>query len=122
MGAIAAHLSDLAVVTSDNPRSENPLAIIEEILPGLRQAGAVAAGDRSRNATENHRLFVTEPNRRRAIELGIQAARPGDTVLIAGKGHETYQIIGPRTIHFDDREEARRVLEKLEAESIGHGA
>jgi UDP-N-acetylmuramoyl-L-alanyl-D-glutamate--2,6-diaminopimelate ligase/murE/murF fusion protein len=122
MGAIAARLSNLAVVTSDNPRSENPLTIIEDILPGLRQAGAVAADDRGLRETENHRLFIAEPNRRRAIELGIQAAHPGDTVLIAGKGHETYQVIGHRRIHFDDREEARRVLETLEAEGMGHGA
>jgi len=117
MGSIAARLSDLAVVTSDNPRSEDPLAIIKEILPGLRQAGAVPAGGGSLNAAAGQRRFVAEPDRRRAIELGILAARPGDTVLIAGKGHETYQVIGPRTIHFDDREEARRVLEIMESEA-----
>jgi UDP-N-acetylmuramoyl-L-alanyl-D-glutamate--2,6-diaminopimelate ligase len=111
MGAISARLSDLSVVTSDNPRSEPPEAIISEILPGLHSAGAVetAAG-----GPHGGKRFIVEPDRRRAIEIALAAAGPGDTVLIAGKGHETYQIIGPRTIHFDDREEAAAVLERLE--------
>jgi UDP-N-acetylmuramyl tripeptide synthase len=57
--------------------------------------------------------YIVEPDRRRAIELAITASRPQDTVLIAGKGHETYQILGPATIHFDDREEARKALSSL---------
>jgi UDP-N-acetylmuramyl-tripeptide synthetase len=107
MGEIAARLSDLAIVTSDNPRSEDPQAIIDEILPGMRRAGAPA------ERTE----VVVEPDRRRAIEIALSAAHPGDTVLIAGKGHENYQIIGGRTIHFDDREEAARALERLKENS-----
>jgi UDP-N-acetylmuramyl-tripeptide synthetase len=114
MGAIAAQLSDLVVVTSDNPRSEDPVAIIAEILPGVRQAGAVEVGASARSAADACREFIAEPDRRRAIELGIRAARTGDAVLIAGKGHETYQVIGGNVIHFDDREEATRVLEILE--------
>ena len=97
MGEIVARLSDLAVVTSDNPRSESPLSIIEQILPGLRRCQAT---DR----------WLVEPDRATAIERALALARPGDTVLIAGKGHETYQILADRTIRFDDREVVRRAL------------
>ena len=107
MGEIAARLSDLAIVTSDNPRSEDPQAIINEILAGIRRACAPAGRTEA----------VVEPDRRRAIAIALSAARPGDTVLIAGKGHENYQVIGGRTIHFDDREEAARALARLEESS-----
>ncbi len=90
MGEIAARLSDYVFVTSDNPRKEEPQAIIAEILPGM--AGAEAR-------------TCVEADRGRAIAAALACARPGDTVLIAGKGHETYQIIGETRIHFDDREE-----------------
>jgi UDP-N-acetylmuramoyl-L-alanyl-D-glutamate--2,6-diaminopimelate ligase len=96
MGRIATTLADYTVITSDNPRSEDPVAIIREI-----EAGAVGAG-----------AFETEPDRRRAIERGIALARPGDVVVIAGKGHETYQILGDRTVEFDDRQVAREILRK----------
>ena len=109
MGAIAARLSDLAIATSDNPRSEAPTAIIDEILPGLRQAGLQPLTPEGA-LDPGARGYLAEPDRRRAIAIGIRAARRGDVILIAGKGHETYQIIGKRTIHFDDREEAARVL------------
>jgi UDP-N-acetylmuramoyl-L-alanyl-D-glutamate--2,6-diaminopimelate ligase len=94
MGAIAAELADAIVVTSDNPRSEDPLAILAEIVAGI------PAGVR----------FELEPERGRAIERAIESAAPGDVVVIAGKGHETYQIVGERTLHFDDREAARAAL------------
>ena len=97
MGRMAAELADTVVVTSDNPRSEEPGAIIREIM-----AGVAAAPQRAR--------VVEEPDRRRAIAQAIQMAGPGDLVLIAGKGHENYQIFAERTIHFDDREVAREVL------------
>ncbi len=113
MGEIAARLCDLAVVTSDNPRSEEPLAIIEQILEGVRQAGGVEYSSRDLASGFVQKGYVVEPDRRRAIELGISASRPDDAVLIAGKGHETYQILGATTINFDDREEARRVLQGL---------
>jgi len=113
MGEIVARLCDLAVVTSDNPRSEDPLAIIEQILPGTRQADGVEYAPRDLAAGFEQKGFVVEPDRGRAIELGISASRPDDAVLIAGKGHETYQILANTTIDFDDREEARRVLRKL---------
>jgi len=113
MGEIAARLCDLSVVTSDNPRSEDPLAIIEQILPGARQANGIEYSDRDLQAGFEKKGFVVVPDRRRAIELGIKLSRPNDAVLIAGKGHETYQILGATTIDFDDREEARKALNKL---------
>lgn len=106
MGAIAGRLSDLAVVTSDNPRTEPPDQIIAEILDGVRQAGA-----RSYSAVEldegfGYQGYCIEPDRRAAIQLSVRASRPGDTILIAGKGHEPYQIIGKQKFPFDDRQEA----------------
>ncbi len=95
MGEIAARLSDVAIVTSDNPRSEDPLAIIEDIEVGLKRT---------------ERPYVKLPDRREAIFRAIDEARAGDVVLIAGKGHETYQILGDRTIHFDDSEVAREAI------------
>ena len=93
MGRVSAALADVSVVTSDNPRSEDPEAIVQEILPGVGNAP--------------HRVEV---DRRVAIELAIGMAEPGDLIVIAGKGHEDYQIVGRERCHFDDREEARRVL------------
>lgn len=95
MGEIAARLSDIAIVTSDNPRSEDPLAIIEDIEAGLKRT---------------ERPYLKLPDRREAIFRAIDEARTGDVVLIAGKGHETYQILGDSTIHFDDSEVAREAM------------
>jgi UDP-N-acetylmuramoyl-L-alanyl-D-glutamate--2,6-diaminopimelate ligase len=97
MGEIAATISDVAIVTSDNPRTESPEAIISDIEVGLRKAG---------------RLYVKLTDRREAIFRAINEARAGDVVLIAGKGHENYQIIGDRKIHFDDKEVAREAIEQ----------
>ena len=108
MGRVAARNSDIMVVTSDNPRTEEPHAIIDEILPGLREAGAAELPwDAIATAA---RGFVVEVDRRRAIEAAVRIARPGDTVLVAGKGHEDYQIIGHERQHFDDREVLREAL------------
>jgi UDP-N-acetylmuramoyl-L-alanyl-D-glutamate--2,6-diaminopimelate ligase/murE/murF fusion protein len=111
MGAISGRLADLTVVTSDNPRTEPPQAIIDQIVAGVRQqvphhypAPEIQAGFETKG-------YTVEPDRRRAIALGILAARPGDTVLIAGKGHEPYQIIGKDKFPFDDRIEAKQALE-----------
>jgi UDP-N-acetylmuramoyl-L-alanyl-D-glutamate--2,6-diaminopimelate ligase len=100
MGGIAARLADRVWVTSDNPRSERPEAIIAEILVGVREAGADP--DRS----------TVEPDRFRAIHDALHWADAGDTVVIAGKGHETYQIVGSDVLPFDDREVARRILQE----------
>ncbi len=159
MGEIAARLADLVVLTSDNPRSEAPLRILEEIEGGVRKTGVKKfqisdlksqienrstvldpafgselldseartrraqarreAHDRSpKSKIENPKLergYCVEPDRRAAIRLALQMARAGDLVLIAGKGHENYQILGPKRIHFDDREVAREELAMLNA-------
>ncbi len=108
MGAIAARDADLAVVTSDNPRTEDPAAIVAQVVAGVRQAGvpelpADALGSAARG-------FHVEVDRRAAIRRAAAAARAGDVLLIAGKGHEDYQIVGSTRIHFDDREEAAAAL------------
>jgi len=113
MGEIVARLCDLAIVTSDNPRTEDPAAIINQILPGIKAAGGTRYSEQDVKTGFGERGYIVEPDRRRAIELGIMASRPDDAVLIAGKGHETYQIIGKKTIDFDDREEARKALNNL---------
>jgi UDP-N-acetylmuramoyl-L-alanyl-D-glutamate--2,6-diaminopimelate ligase len=100
MGRIAASLADFVIVTSDNPRSEDPETICEEIEAGMRQVSGAPA----------HWERVVD--RREAIREAIRIAEPGDLVLIAGKGHETYQEIRGVRRHFDDREEARAALEE----------
>ena len=97
MGRVATELSDLAVITSDNPRSEDPEDIIREILSGIRGNG-----------------YLVEPDRRKAIIKAVSMARFGDVVLVAGKGHEDYQIVGDRVLHFDDREVVREALRRRE--------
>jgi UDP-N-acetylmuramoyl-L-alanyl-D-glutamate--2,6-diaminopimelate ligase len=98
MGEIAARLADRVWVTSDNPRSERPEAILEDVLVGVRRVTA----DPARHAAE--------PDRGAAIRAALRWARAGDTVVLAGKGHETYQIIGADVLPFDDREVARHAL------------
>jgi UDP-N-acetylmuramoyl-L-alanyl-D-glutamate--2,6-diaminopimelate ligase len=95
MGQAAGEGSDVVVLTSDNPRGEDPLAIIDQVLPGLAGTSATV---------------IVEPDRRHAIELAIARAQPGDLVLLAGKGHEKTQTIGERVIPFDDVAIARQVL------------
>jgi UDP-N-acetylmuramoyl-L-alanyl-D-glutamate--2,6-diaminopimelate ligase len=101
MGMAAAELSDFVVLTSDNPRSEDPLAIMNDAMVGM-----------SRFDTPH----TAEPDRERAIRKAIETAGPGDVVILAGKGHETYQILRDGPIPFDDREVARRILR-----SFGYG-
>lgn len=110
MGEIAARMSDITVVTSDNPRTEDPLAVIADALEGVRRAAPRACTVSDLKAGRVRQGHIVVPDRRDAIHLAIQLAAPGDTVLIAGKGHETYQVIGRTTIPFDDREEARKAL------------
>ena len=99
MGAIAARLADRVVVTSDNPRSEDPETILADVVAGI------PAGTNLR----------VEPDRALAIAAAIASAGPGDLVLIAGKGHEDYQILATGRIHFDDREQAEQALERWSA-------
>ena len=110
MGEIVARLCDLSIVTSDNPRTEEPLTIIHHIIPGIKRSGGVEYSSHELDAGFKNKGFAIEPDRRRAIKLAVKVSRPGDAVIIAGKGHETYQIIGKETIDFDDREEARKAL------------
>ncbi len=95
MGEAAGRSSDVVVLTSDNPRSEDPLLIINDAIVGVQRTKA---------------KVLVEPDRERAIEIALDQARPGDIVLLAGKGHETSQVLRDRTIDFDDREIARRML------------
>jgi UDP-N-acetylmuramoyl-L-alanyl-D-glutamate--2,6-diaminopimelate ligase len=95
MGEIAARLADEVIVTSDNPRGEEPQAIIDEIAKGITSGNSVRIADR-----------------REAIARTIAEAGSDDVIVIAGKGHETYQVIGDRVVHFDDREEAEIALKK----------
>jgi UDP-N-acetylmuramoyl-L-alanyl-D-glutamate--2,6-diaminopimelate ligase len=108
MGEAAGRGADLAVVTSDNPRSEDPVRIIDEIVPGLVRAGRSRIGEAEARAGGHG--FLVEPDRRAAIELAVACAGPGDAVLVAGKGHEATQLVGAERRRFDDREEARRAL------------
>ncbi|HEY6106114.1 MAG TPA: UDP-N-acetylmuramoyl-L-alanyl-D-glutamate--2,6-diaminopimelate ligase, partial [Anaeromyxobacteraceae bacterium] len=108
MGLAAGKAADLVVVTSDNPRGEDPDAIIAAIVPGVEQAGLARLSPAE--ARRGAKGYAVLPDRREAISLALGAARQGDAVLIAGKGHEDYQIVGSEKRHFDDREEARRAL------------
>ncbi len=98
MGSAAAELSDLIVVTSDNPRTEDPLAIINDTMVGVQRHSTRA---------------IVEPDRRAAIRRALREAAPGDIVILAGKGHETYQVLQNRVIEFDDRTEARAALREF---------
>jgi UDP-N-acetylmuramoyl-L-alanyl-D-glutamate--2,6-diaminopimelate ligase len=102
MGEAAGRGSDFCVLTSDNPRSEDPMAIIRDALPGLERAGT---------------SFFVEPDRRKAIATAICEAKPGDIVLLAGKGHEKVQIIRSSSAPFDDVQVAREALQ-----AMGYGA
>jgi UDP-N-acetylmuramoyl-L-alanyl-D-glutamate--2,6-diaminopimelate ligase len=103
MGAVAARRADAVVLTSDNPRSEDPMVIIDQIRSGIGVAIEV----------------VVEPDRAEAIHVAVTAARPGDVVVVAGKGHETTQVIGERELPFDDRDQLARALAERSAAEAG---
>ncbi len=103
MGRAAVEYSDVVVLTSDNPRTEDPMAILREVEVGVREAL------QSRSHVEYHLV----PDRREAIGMAVRLARTGDIVLIAGKGHEDYQIVGTKKVYFDDREAAREAIQQL---------
>jgi UDP-N-acetylmuramoyl-L-alanyl-D-glutamate--2,6-diaminopimelate ligase len=96
MGRAVAEMADLPIVTSDNPRTEEPNSILEMIVAGMTR-----------------KPFLVEVDRKKAIRAAMAEARPGDAVIIAGKGHEDYQIVGKLKHHFDDREEAAAALQKV---------
>jgi UDP-N-acetylmuramoyl-L-alanyl-D-glutamate--2,6-diaminopimelate ligase len=101
MGAIARQHSDIAIVTSDNPRTEDPEKIIDDIVAGMEQAGGAP--------------YEVIPDRAAAIQRAVASARPGDVVIIAGKGHEPYQLVGSQRIPFSDVAVAREALERTRA-------
>lgn len=101
MGDTAGRMSDLTIITSDNPRTEDPMAIIEDIITGIKPTGG---------------KYQIVPDRREAIFTTIRLALPGDMIVIAGKGHENYQIFKDRTIHFDDAETAAAAIAELEGQ------
>jgi UDP-N-acetylmuramoyl-L-alanyl-D-glutamate--2,6-diaminopimelate ligase len=110
MGEIAGRLSDLAVITSDNPRSEEPQAIISEVRAGILPLGLREYTPAELAGAAKEKGFVTVVDRREAIRLAARVAQAGDVLLLAGKGHEDYQILGQEKHHFDDREEAALAL------------
>lgn len=102
MGKIAVTWADWTILTSDNPRSENPLTIISDIQKGIQKTGK-----------NNYQI---QPDRKEAIRQALYSAKPGDCILIAGKGHENYQIIKDKVIHFNDGEVVREILKGMEVE------
>jgi UDP-N-acetylmuramoyl-L-alanyl-D-glutamate--2,6-diaminopimelate ligase len=98
MGEVAGRLSDLAILTSDNPRGEDPILIMNDVLVGLQRTGM---------------RYIAEVDRETAIRKALAEAREGDVVVLSGKGHETYQVLKDKTVPFDDREIARRVLHEM---------
>lgn len=114
MGAVSAKYSDLSIITSDNPRTEDPHAIIGEIEEGVKREGIRRYCLTDLTANFCQKGYMTLVDRRQAIRYAISIARPQDTVLIAGKGHEDYQILGNKKITFDDREEARNAIAERE--------
>ncbi len=106
MGEVTGRLSDLTILSSDNPRSEDPLKIISDIIVGLQKTAG---------------KYLIEPDREKAIGMAMDEARSGDIVLLAGKGHENYQILADRTFEFDDRDMARRALRERGFEGPRNG-
>ncbi|HNV72618.1 MAG TPA: cyanophycin synthetase, partial [Candidatus Ozemobacteraceae bacterium] len=107
MGRLSASLADITIVTSDNPRKEDPQEIVRQIMAGIEQL-----------PSSQRREVCVEVDRRRAIEKGLSMALSGDVVLIAGKGHETGQTFADRTVPFDDREVAREILQLKEGKHV----
>lgn len=106
MGEVTGRLSDLTILSSDNPRTEDPLKIISDIIVGLQKTAG---------------KYLIEPDREKAIGIAMDEARAGDIVLLAGKGHEDYQILADQTLKFDDRDMARRALWQRGFEKPGDG-
>jgi UDP-N-acetylmuramoyl-L-alanyl-D-glutamate--2,6-diaminopimelate ligase len=103
MGEISGRLADLTIITSDNPRTEEPSAIVGDIEEGIRRTDG---------------KYVVIVDRREAIKYALENARPGDVIVLAGKGHETYQTFRDKTVHFDEREVVREILD-IAGESKG---
>jgi len=104
MGKVAYSLADMLFITSDNPRTEDPLKIIEDIMIGVEEA---------KRELRKEVICIVEPDRRKAIKMAVSSLREGDVLLIAGKGHERYQILKDRVIPFVDTEEVKKALEEM---------
>ena len=102
MGGIAQRYSDLAILTSDNPRTEDPTRILEEVVEGMSEGGGP---------------YEIVPDRRTAIARGLDLVEEGDILLVAGKGHETMQILGTEFHHFDDRAVVREILAETDGKA-----
>jgi UDP-N-acetylmuramyl tripeptide synthase len=110
MGIAATAWSDLTILTSDNPRTEEPLSIIREIERGISKDSVKKLLPEELGNSTNEKSYVVIPERKKAIETAVALAAVSDIVLIAGKGHENYQIIGDRRIAFDDKLVAKEAL------------
>jgi UDP-N-acetylmuramoyl-L-alanyl-D-glutamate--2,6-diaminopimelate ligase len=106
MGRIAENLADKIVITSDNPRSEDPQQIITDILTGIKSLGS-------------EKVFV-EIDRKNAIEVAVKISNENDIIVFAGKGHEDYQILKNETVHFDDREEVKLAFENIRVSNLSN--
>ena len=119
MGEIAGRLADTAILTSDNPRTEDPLRIIAEVEAGLLQCGLgrIDEGKAAAGAVG----YLVEPDRRAAIAMALRIAAAGDIVVIAGKGHEDYQLVAGRRLDFDDRAVVREIAAEMSGVARVHG-
>lgn len=113
MGEVAGRLSDVCLVTSDNPRSESPQEILNDIERGLQEISAVKIDSKRLGRDPSLKGYDIVESRREAIKRAIEMSRPGDVIVICGKGHESYQIVQSGRIFFDDRQEARKQLERI---------
>ncbi|MBI3399356.1 MAG: UDP-N-acetylmuramoyl-L-alanyl-D-glutamate--2,6-diaminopimelate ligase [Deltaproteobacteria bacterium] len=118
MGEIAARLSNFTIITSDNPRSEDPLEIIKEVEKGIKGGRKWEVGSGKKDFSTSHtphpasRSYAVIPDRHEAIKVAVSMATPQDIILVAGKGHEDYQIIGDHKIPFDDMQEIKKAMEE----------
>jgi UDP-N-acetylmuramoyl-L-alanyl-D-glutamate--2,6-diaminopimelate ligase len=112
MGGVVGRYSDLAILTSDNPRTEDPLAIMDEVEAGFKAAPLKEWHCNEIQSWRSEKGYFKIPDRREAIRMAIRLAQPLDILLIAGKGHEDYQIIGKKKFPFDDRVEVKKALEE----------
>ncbi len=119
MGAAAIAGSDVVIITSDNPRTEDPLSIIRDIEQGLVKRGVkTSAKDTAKQVPPGIKPYYVIPGRHEAVAVAVGLAKPGDVVVLAGKGHEDYQIIGEKKMHFDDREVAREEIRKKQTTAV----
>ncbi|MGH7932944.1 MAG: UDP-N-acetylmuramoyl-L-alanyl-D-glutamate--2,6-diaminopimelate ligase [Candidatus Binataceae bacterium] len=119
MGEIAARLADLPILTSDNPRTEDPIRIIVEVEAGIAAGGLQRITEKVAAAK---RGYMVEPDRRAAIAAALKIAAAGDFVVIAGKGHEDYQLVGGRRLGFDDRVAVREIVAQMSGEAVGRAS